>query len=186
MLNKQRFIKSALGLTLLSAATFASAATTVQGGTVHFTGQIVNAACAVSADSMNQTVNMGQYRTALFTAVGTYSNEIPFTIKLEDCDTSVSTTAAVAFSGNSDSQDNTVLTVSNIGGGASGAASGVGIEIKDHAGQVIKPDGSVFSTPHTLIDGHNVLNFKARYKSTNATVTPGAADADATFQMQYN
>lgn len=70
MLNKQRFIKSALGLTLLSAAAFASAATTVQGGTVHFTGQIVNAACAVSADSMNQTVNMGQVFLSGLTATG--------------------------------------------------------------------------------------------------------------------
>lgn len=185
MLNKQRFIKSILGLALLSAGTAASAAI-VTGGTVHFTGQIVNAACAVSADSVDQTVKMGQFRTANFSSVGTRSNAVPFTIKLEDCDTSVSTTAATSFYGSLDQNDPTVLTVSNIAGGAAGTASGVGIEISDHTGKVLKPDGSEFSTAQELVDGSNVLSFTARYKSTQASVTPGQADADATFKMQYN
>lgn len=185
MLNKQRLIKSALGLALFSIGTVASAAT-VTGGTVHFTGQIVNAACAVSADSVDQTVKMGQFRTANFTAVGTRSNAVPFTIKLEDCDSSISTTAATSFYGSLDAVDPTVLTISNVAGGAAGSASGVGIEIADHTGKVLKPDGSVFSTAQNLVDGSNVLSFTARYKSTRASVTPGAADADATFKMQYN
>lgn len=185
MLTKQRLIKSVMALALLSTGTMASAAI-VTGGTVHFTGQIVNAACAVSADSVDQTVKMGQFRTANFTAVGTRSNAVPFTIKLEDCDSSVSTTAATSFYGNLDAVDPTVLTISNIAGGAADVASGVGIEISDHTGKVLKPDGSVFSTAQNLVDGSNVLNFTARYKSTKANVTPGEADADATFKMQYN
>lgn len=185
MLTKQRLIKSAMALALLSTGTMASAAI-VTGGAVHFTGQIVNAACAVSADSIDQTVKMGQFRTANFTAVGTRSNAVPFTIKLEGCDSSVSTTAATSFYGNLDAVDPTVLTISNIAGGAAGTASGVGIEISDHTGKVLKPDGSVFSTAQNLVDGSNVLNFTARYKSTKANVTPGEADADATFKMQYN
>lgn len=48
-------ITSALALT--SAAV--SAATTVNGGTVHFKGQLVNAACAVDANSVDQTVQLG-------------------------------------------------------------------------------------------------------------------------------
>lgn len=187
MLNKQRVIKSVLAAALLSAGTMATAATTVPGGTVHFTGQIVNAACAVSAGSNNQTINLGQYRTANFDKVGAYSGEKNFSIQLEDCDTSVSTQASVAFSGTAASGDSTVLAVSNIsGGGVSGAAGGVGIEIRDSTTKVLSPNGSTFSTAQALVDGVNVLNFTARYKSTAATVTPGQADADATFTMQYN
>ncbi|RXN69646.1 type-1 fimbrial protein subunit A [Providencia rettgeri] len=186
MFIQKRVLQSVFAMSLLSVGAVASAATTVPGGTVHFTGQIVNAACAVSADSTNQTVNMGQYRTAFFTDVGIRSNAVPFTIKLEDCDTKVSTTAQTSFTGNSSSVDNTLLTVSNVGGGAAGAASGVGIEISDSTGTVLKPDGSVFSAPQTLNDGQNTLHFTARYKSMSKTVTPGAADADATFTMQYN
>ena len=33
---------------------------TVSGGTVNFTGQVVNAACSVSADSIDQTVTLSQ------------------------------------------------------------------------------------------------------------------------------
>ena len=45
-------------------ATNASAATTVNGGTVHFKGEVVNAACAVNMNSVDQTVLLGQVRSA--------------------------------------------------------------------------------------------------------------------------
>lgn len=185
MLRKNKFIKYAMGFALLSSSAI-SMAVTAPGGNVRFTGTIVNAACAVNVGSMNQTVELGQYRTAKFTKAGDYSGSVPFSIKLEDCDTGVAEKASVSFSGSVDSTDSTVLSVSNLGGGVSGAASGVGIEISDSTGKIIKPDGSVFSTPQNLNDGIiNILNFTARYKSTLESVKPGQADADATFTMQY-
>ncbi|KAA6177463.1 fimbrial protein [Pseudomonas marginalis] len=170
---------------LMSGVSAMAAPTQVNGGTVHFKGEIVNAACAVSADSSNQTVLLGQYRSAKFKAAGDKTGLVPFTIKLQDCDTTVSTKASVAFSGVADSVDPTVLAISNIGDGASGAASGVGIEIADSQGVVIVPNSGAFSTAKTLKDGDNILPLTARYKSTAKDVTPGAADADATFTMQY-
>lgn len=186
MSMKKNMVSVAFGLALMTLGSTAALAITVPGGTVHFKGTIVNSACAVSADSTDQTVKLGQYRSAEFTNVGSLSGAVPFTIKLEDCDPTVSTTASTSFSGNLDSLDDSLLAVSNISGGASGAATGVGIQITDHAGVILKPDGSVFSTPYTLSNDSNVLHFTARYKSTAADVTPGAADADATFTMQYN
>ncbi|OAT37981.1 type 1 fimbrial major subunit FimA [Proteus myxofaciens] len=186
MSKRNLLAKTAVAVAILSLSSLASAATTVNGGKVHFTGQIVNAACAVSADSTNQTINMGQYRTALFDAVGKTSGKINFSINLEDCDTTVSENASASFSGVSDSNDKTVLAISNISGGASGAASGVGIELLDHTGKVLVPDGSVYSTAKKLIDGSNTLDFSARYKSTLAQVNPGQADSDVTFRIQYD
>ena len=55
----------------------------VNGGTVHFKGELVNAACSVNTDSSEQTVNLGQYRTAKFTKVGDTTSNIPFTIELK-------------------------------------------------------------------------------------------------------
>ncbi len=49
-------------------------------------GELVNAACSVNTDSSEQTVNLGQYRTAKFTKVGDTTTNIPFTIELNDCD----------------------------------------------------------------------------------------------------
>ncbi|SRB46838.1 tyrosine recombinase [Escherichia coli] len=58
-----------LAIVVLSALSLSSAAaladtTTVNGGTVHFKGEVVNAACAVDAGSVDQTVQLGQVRTA--------------------------------------------------------------------------------------------------------------------------
>jgi len=49
--------------------------TTVTGGTVHFRGSLVDAACAVSADSADQTVNLGQYTLHHFKKVGDKSSK---------------------------------------------------------------------------------------------------------------
>lgn len=37
-----------------------SVTTTVNGGVIHFKGEVVNAACAIDSESMNQTVELGQ------------------------------------------------------------------------------------------------------------------------------
>ena len=165
-------------------SSFASAAIPDQGGTVHFKGTIVNAACAISTESLDQIVNLGQYRTANFTTVGSLSNDVDFTIKLVDCDTDVSSTATVKFNGATDATDNTVLAVSS-GTGTSGAATGVGIEISDAQGKILTPNNIVESNAYTLNNGDTVLSFRARYKSTSVDVTPGEANADATFVISY-
>ncbi len=67
----------------------------VSGGTIHFEGKLINAACAVSTKSADQTVTLGQYRTASFTAIDTTA-QVPFSIVLNDCDPKVAATAAVA------------------------------------------------------------------------------------------
>ena len=58
-----------LALIVISALSLSSAAAladtvTVNGGTVHFKGEVVNAACAVDAGSIDQTVQLGQVRSA--------------------------------------------------------------------------------------------------------------------------
>ncbi|WP_279051063.1 type 1 fimbrial major subunit FimA [Cedecea davisae] len=156
---------------------------TVNGGTVHFQGELVNAACAVSTQSDGQVVKLGQYRTAAFTKVGDTSSQIPFNIVLTDCDSTVAATASVAFSGQTDATDPTLLAV-NSGGNAT-TAKGVGIEILDRTSKTLAPNGSTFSTAQTLNDGENTIPFTARYKATAATATAGLANADATFVMKY-
>ncbi|WP_032695642.1 type 1 fimbrial major subunit FimA [Raoultella planticola] len=163
----------------------AGAVTTVTGGTVHFRGSLVDAACAVSADSADQTVTLGQYTLHHFKNVGDSSSAIPFKIKLEDCDTTIASTAAVAFSGQRDATQTNLLAIDSSENGNTATASGVGIQILDEASQKVNPDGSTFSTAHTLVDGENVLNFSAQYVSTVAAPTAGQANADAVFIMQY-
>lgn len=170
-------------LMLVAGAAVAADPVSVSGGTVHFEGELVNAACAVSTQSSDQVVTLGQYRTASFAAVGDTTAQIPFSIVLNDCDPKVAATAAVAFSGQSDITNNNLLAVTSADNGTT--ASGVGIEILDNTSTALKPDGATFSTAQALVEGTNTLRFSARYKATATSATPGQTNADATFIMKY-
>ncbi|HCS9010007.1 MULTISPECIES: type 1 fimbrial major subunit FimA [Klebsiella pneumoniae complex] len=175
-----------LGVVVLSVIAFSpaysSAATIVNGGTVHFKGEVVNSACAVDAGSVEQTVELGQYPVAKLNAADKVSDAVGFNIKLADCDTSVAKTAAIAFSGVTVNDANTtVLALQN---SASGSATNVGIQILDRTGTPVPLDGATASSPTTLTDGTNIIPFQARYYATG-TATAGIANADATFKIQY-
>lgn len=155
--------------------------TTVNGGTVHFKGEVVNAACAIDSESVDQTVELGQVRTARLQASGDTSSAVGFSIKLNDCDPEISGTAAVAFLGTTIQDNDNTLALQN---SAAGAAKNVGIQILDRTGEVLVLDGSTFSAKTDLINGTNVLPFQARYIATGQSVA-GIANADATFKVQY-
>lgn len=176
-----------LAIVVLSALSLSSAAaladtTTVNGGTVHFKGEVVNAACAVDAGSVDQTVQLGQVRTASLAQEGATSSAVGFNIQLNDCDTNVASKAAVAFLGTAiDAGHTNVLALQS---SAAGSATNVGVQILDRTGAALTLDGATFSEQTTLNNGTNTIPFQARYFATGAA-TPGAANADATFKVQY-
>ncbi|EFA4787728.1 fimbrial protein [Escherichia coli] len=111
-----------------------SVTTTVNGGVIHFKGEVVNAACAIDSESMNQTVELGQVRSSRLAKAGDLSSAVGFNIKLNDCDTNVSSNAAVAFLGTTvTSNDDTLALQSS----AAGSAQNVGIQILDRTGEVL-------------------------------------------------
>ncbi|ONK51194.1 type-1 fimbrial protein subunit A [Escherichia coli] len=178
-----------LAIVVLSALSLSSTvalaettATTVNGGTVHFKGEVVNAACAVDAGSVDQTVQLGQVRTASLAQEGATSSAVGFNIQLNDCDTNVASKAAVAFLGTAiDAGHTNVLALQS---SAAGSATNVGVQILDRTGAALTLDGATFSSETTLNNGTNTIPFQARYYATGAA-TPGAANADATFKVQY-
>lgn len=153
----------------------------VNGGTVHFVGEVVNAACAVDAGSVDQIVKMGQVRTAKLAKEGDLSTAIGFNIELKECDTTVAKTASVAFLGTAVDKYEDVLALQS---SAAGGATNVGVQILDSKGIALKLDGATFSTPITLNDGTNKLPFQAQYYATGQS-TAGTANADATFSIEY-
>lgn len=180
----------ALSIALLATATFASAgafaaasSTTVAGGTVHFTGEVVDAACVVDTGSQDQTVFLGQVKASDLAAPGDIANTKQFNITLDECSTTAAATASVSFNGTVDAKDPTALAVSSITTPGN-AATNVGIQILSD-GKVITPNGGETSSPITLVDGSNVLPFNAQFIATGTAVA-GAADADATFNITYN
>lgn len=126
--------------------------TTVTGGTVNFVGQVVDAACSVSADSVDQTVTLGQVRASKLTEAGMVANQKEdFTIKLEDCDTQTSQNAAVIFNGQQDA--NQPGSLANTAG--AGSATNVALQLYGPDGQALNIGES--SSTVTLNDGENVI-----------------------------
>lgn len=120
-------------------------------------------------------------RSSRLAKAGDLSSAVGFNIKLNDCDTNVSSNAAVAFLGTTvTSNDDTLALQSS----AAGSAQNVGIQILDRTGEVLILDGATFSAKTDLIDGTNILPFQARYIARGQSVA-GTANADATFKVQY-
>lgn len=122
-----------------------------------------------------------QFGSSRLAKAGDLSSAVGFNIKLNDCDTNVSSNAAVAFLGTTvTSNDDTLALQSS----AAGSAQNVGIQILDRTGEVLILDGATFSAKTDLIDGTNILPFQARYIALGQSVA-GTANADATFKVQY-
>ena len=120
-------------------------------------------------------------RSSRLAKAGDLSSAVGFNIKLNDCDTNVSSNAAVAFMGTTvTSNDDTLALQSS----AAGSAQNVGIQILDRTGEVLILDGATFRAKTDLIDGTNILPFQARYIALGQSVA-GTANADATFKVQY-
>ncbi|WP_075180639.1 fimbrial protein [Pantoea sp. 1.19] len=175
-------------LCLFTAAS--SAAIVTPGGSVKFEGEIVNGTCAVDADSVDQTVQMGQVRTNDLSAESQVSGAKGFNIVLKDCGTSASggdnpttaPTVSIIFSGVSVPNNANILSLQN---GVPSPATNVGIQILDRTGAPVALDGSTASAKTTLLEGTNVIPFQARYYALGQA-TAGTANADATFSVQYD
>jgi len=175
-------------LPLVMASGFANAAEpatpqTVAGGTVNFTGSIVNTPCAVDVDSTNQTVTLGQYRQSSFKQTGDTSAPVNFSIGLVDCSVDVYKSAAITFKGQTMDGKQDVLAL-NGGSASEQTAEGVGIQILQNSTPVTV-DGSTPAGTTALLEGANNIAFQARYISTAETVSAGAADSMAEFTITY-
>ncbi|WP_312951734.1 fimbrial protein BcfA [Superficieibacter sp.] len=172
----------AMAMTAISTGgtAMAAEASTVTGGTVNFVGQVVDAACSVTADSIDQTVTLGQVRSSKLTTAGMTANQKEdFNIKLEDCDITVSQNAAVIFNGQQDPTQIGAL----VNTAGAGAASNVALQLYGPDGQVLNVGES--SSTVTLIDGGNTIPLSVDYIATGEA-TSGTVAATATFSMVYS
>lgn len=180
MSHKVRMTLIATGLSFLCTIAFAKKATvTVYGGQINYNGQVVNAPCVVSINSQNQQVVMGQVRSDEFSGLGSWSDAQSFTIELQDCDTSLSSTVGILFRGVADTNDPQVF---QVGGGS--AAKGIGLGIFNDKGQLIVPNSAPL-TFQVLNDGNNTVPFIAKYRETKMKIQPGDANATIDFSLVY-
>ncbi|MBK5344064.1 MULTISPECIES: fimbrial protein [Pseudomonas] len=165
---------------VMGLASLANAATPPTGnpGTIRFTGEIVSGACGIDANSLDQTVPLGQVPANTFKAIGDRSSPEKFDIVLTECDTSTQKNARFTFTG---VQDPTVPELF----ATTGLAQNVGIRLQASAGEMLD-NGKEQVAPVVLQNGNNTVSFAAMYEATAATVTTGEADSVANFTVAYN
>ncbi|EBO9655745.1 fimbrial protein [Salmonella enterica subsp. enterica serovar Berlin] len=143
------------------------------------TATLVADSCTVSNESAKTTVNLGSWSTKQFTSVSRESTPVPFTITLEDCDIR-SRELKVFFKGNADSNDKTLLAISG-----SGLAKNIAVAILDSNRKRISLGQPSIIQKSGANQHINVLNFYGQYVATAGAVSPGTADANATFTLEY-
>lgn len=184
----------ALGMILAAGSVFAadttadssSVATKGQGhGTVNFKGEIIEAPCSITADTAEQTVDLGQVSSSALKAGGK-STPKNFSIKLEDCDVTglKNKTVTATFTGKNASFDTTSTLLA-----LSGTASGAGIAITDNNNSAVTLGSA--STAYTFTDAstEGELLFSAYLQgvadnSTNPIVA-GEFTSVANFTLAY-
>ncbi|HDC4532621.1 TPA: fimbrial protein [Enterobacter asburiae] len=149
-----------------------------------FTGTIVASGCNVDMSSANQDVTIGQFSPSDFPTVGTTTEAVKFNITLKECSEDI-IGSKILFSGTSDSNDHTLLALSDTGKGSEGKmATGIGVQILD-ANQNPISINNTDSDVYPLVEGDNTLDFYLRYKSTKTDVTVGDATAVMYFDVKY-
>lgn len=171
---------------------------TVDGGKILFKGSIVAAPCAVDNDTDGEEVRLGQVPVNHFTAKGSTSAAVPFTIKLTGCvldknaidpaTTATYTSAAITFHGETVTGTPTALSIEAAASGAGDStdtAKNVGIQILQN-GKAIAVDGSAATAKQKIYAGSNELPFSADYVATADKVTAGSANSSVNFQVTYS
>ena len=162
-----------LSSTIMASQVFAS------DGTVHFRGEVIDSTCEVTADTKDQSVDLGKVNRTAFTGAGSTAAPTAFHIDLEKCPDTY-TKAGVRFDGTEAADGNGDLAI----GDPLITATCVAIRIYNKAdNSQVKLYTKSAETP--IVATKTSMQFVARYIATSATVTAGTANADSQFTVEY-
>ncbi|VXC92846.1 fimbrial protein [Serratia oryzae] len=166
--------------TLVAASLGLSAGASAADGQVNFEGQIITEACQVVNNMSNPAeVALGKVAASALAKKGDTASPQKFILSLKNCPPSVSA-AQVSFDGDAATSENNSLALTQV----ADMATGVGVQISDTSAVLPLRTPSVAYPLTAGVD--NDLAFVARYVATTDTVTPGPANAVATFSITYN
>ncbi|CAI1889483.1 MULTISPECIES: fimbrial protein [Serratia] len=134
------------------------------GGSVTFTGSIIDAPCSIQPGDTNQSVNLGQISNTQLANGGSSTPE-NFEIKLQGCTTTTAKNVTTTFTGMEG--ENGLL-------GITGTAKGASIAITDGSGAVVKLNQP--SKPQGLQNGNNTISFSAYLVGNGSGKQPRAGE----------
>lgn len=142
-------------------------------------GRVQTVACSVTSNSI--WVAMGDVKNTVFSGVGSTSPSTDFSIALNcDASTNVNLTITPGSAGAFDAAKG-ILTMDNPD--STTVATGVGVQVLYNSAPVSL--GTRFRVATTSADGAYSIPLQARYYQTKTAITPGQANANATFTMTY-
>ncbi|EJV5952112.1 type 1 fimbrial protein [Vibrio alginolyticus] len=180
---KSVFAATAIALTLSTSAFAATIeGADAVGGVVHFTGFITDSTCSVNGmeNPFEDSLDLGTYVSTDFGSAGDVSTSVPLTLELTDCPDSITGVSLRITS--EQGEDATQPGAYKI---ADGSAEGVAIRLNDDEGAEITYGEE--SKTYDVTGGVGTVTVEAQYVATKAgtDMTPGHADLDATFAINY-
>ncbi|MCS2159041.1 fimbrial protein [Scandinavium sp. H11S7] len=175
-----------IAYTTLTAALFAAGAahagaiTIIEGGTVDFTGEVVDPACTAVAST--PTVMLDPVSSTLLQDPGQPAGQQKdFNITLQNCSTGVLNNVGITFNGTGDDTLSDALK-NNAG---AGAATHVALQLYGPDGQTLAlgSDSSIVAVQDA---DDTTIPFKVDYIATDAAATAGSVAATATFNINYS
>lgn len=145
---------------------------------ISITANLVANTCSVSLASRDQTVNMGEWADKQFANNPTTAPR-PFLITFENCDAGARG-VKITFNGSTAPADSSLLALSG-----AGAARNVALAILDKNMRRLVPGraGEIYGL-RPVAQGQSI-QFYGQYVATALPVAAGAANAQATFAVEY-
>jgi minor fimbrial subunit len=142
---------------------------------IELRGNVVDFSCTVESADSNKTVGLGTWPTKQLRTPGSTTALVPFKLKLTGCPPG---SASITFSGTPASEPS-LLALRD-----SEMAKTVAIELRDSDRSRITLGSA---SQQAVIDenGDVTLQFYANYIALAQNATPGDANADATFTINY-
>jgi len=147
---------------------------------IYLHGILVEEPCSVSLHSSDQTVRLGNIiKNMLYLHKRTQS--FPFSIILEECDTTIGSLVEITFNGEPDEAQPNMLAVE-------GTAKGISIGLENFSGTPIILNKTI--ERYTLNEGQMVLRFFAYVSAANSVIekkeiVEGNFTASMTFALNY-
>jgi len=179
-----KYIQLVVMVSVFSGAGFSAAQAadkaTVSGGTLQFMGSVVDAPCAVNADSENGIIHLDQVTLESIGEKGEASGQAKsFNIVLDGCDVTTYANATITFNG----QSTPALAGALANTAGAGAAKGIALELFGPDGNAL--DLGADSSKQVLATGTNKIPMSVDYVKTGDKMTSGSVEAIATFQITY-
>lgn len=146
---------------------------------VELFGEVTTSTCGVLESEQHKYIDLGIHSTKSLNSIGAKTKPVPIPFSLSNCHPNSPIT--LTFSGTQDASNSDLLALESV----PNMAKNIAIELLDHDKKRL-PINTKSQTLTADQDGRVVTDFYANYIATSDSITPGVANANAQFTIQYD